>query len=117
MVIGQNEEFTWDYSEYSDILNIHKARMKTKGGAEIGDFTIDFDAEGRVIGVEIMHAAEFFEEIGISKEQLRELKRADFMVDKRNAEAALLFVRLYFNGNIRHSVPMPLSLSQKSLAA
>ena len=52
--------FVWDYSEGSDILNVRVRGKKNAGGSELGDFTIDYDTSGNVVGIEMKNASEFF---------------------------------------------------------
>ena len=59
MAFGKQQNFVWDYSKTSDILNIHRAGRKVEGSAELEDFTVDFDKDGNVVGIEIMYASEF----------------------------------------------------------
>ncbi|MBI2136995.1 DUF2283 domain-containing protein [Candidatus Woesearchaeota archaeon] len=85
--------FVWDYSKKSDILNIHKAGRKVDGSAEFEDFTIDFDGEGQVAGIEIAYASEFLSDAGIQKEQLAKIKEAEIAVNKRN-NYAVIWIKL-----------------------
>lgn len=103
----KNQFFDWDYSTDSDILNIHKIDKKTKGSAELGDFTVDFDEKDNVVGVEIMHASEFFKELGIIKSQLGTIKNAKILVDKRNPNYTLIFMGLVLVGEVERMIPIP----------
>lgn len=89
----KGQKFVWDYSRKSDILNIHKAGRKVDGSAELEDFTIDFDKEGIVLGIEIMYASEFLSDAGIQKEQLAQIREAELIVNKRN-NYAVIWIRL-----------------------
>lgn len=99
--------FDWDYSINSDILNIHKKNKKTKGSAELGDFTVDFDENDNVIGIEIMHAVEFFKELDVTKEQLKNIKKAIVLVNKRNPSYTLIYIRLELQNKIVRTIPIP----------
>ncbi len=59
MAEGESGQFRWDYSDSSDIFNIHKKGKLTIGSAELGDFTIDFDSIGNIVGLEIMNVTDF----------------------------------------------------------
>ncbi len=48
MIEQKTKQFTWDYNEKSDILNVRKINKKSDGNAELGDFTVDFDTKGNV---------------------------------------------------------------------
>src|SRR3989338_3227306 len=85
----KRQGFVWDYSRKSDMLNIHKAERKVDGSAEFEDFTIDFDGEGQVSGIEIAYASEFLSDAGIQKEQLAKIKEAEIIVNKKNNYAVI----------------------------
>ena len=88
--------YTWDYSTYSDILHVHKKGEINRGSAELGDFCIDFNKKEEVVGIEIEHASEFLSQLGIAKEQLTKITDAEFIVDKRNQQAHIIFLALKF---------------------
>lgn len=93
MALGKERNFDWDYSKKSDILNIHKADQKIEGSAELEDFTVDFDKEGNVVGIEIMYASEFLSNVGIQKEQLSKILEAELLVTKKN-NYAVIWIKL-----------------------
>ena len=93
MTLGNGQNFVWDYSKNSDILNIHKAGRKVDGSAEFEDFTVDFDREGQVVGIEIMYASEFLSNAGIQKEQLSKIREAELLVNKKN-NYAVIWIKL-----------------------
>ena len=105
MATGSDQHFSWDYSERSDILNIHRAGKMTAGGAELGDFTVDFDKGGDVVGVEIMNASDFFSQVGISGGELATLKAAEIIVNKR-AAYSLILVKLFLPQRV-DVIPLP----------
>ena len=101
--------FTWDYSEYSDILHIHKKDKITAGSVEVGDFTLDFGKNNEIVGVEIEHASEFFINSDIPKESLSEIKDVMLLVDTRNPNCSLIFLNLKFpNVSRKIALPMPI---------
>jgi uncharacterized protein YuzE len=117
MVVGSGKHFTWDYSEGSDILNIRKAHKKTEGGAELGDFTVDFDKNGNVVGIEIMNASEFFGQVGITKEQLEHLKEAELTVTQRDKRYMIIWVKVILPQNIERKIPVPAPIMMEPVAA
>src|SRR3989344_7151889 len=101
------DEFTYDYSQYSDILHIHRKNNITIGSVEIGDFTIDFGKGNKVVGLEIEHASEFFANLDIDKDSLSKIEDVEIIVDKRNPESQLIFLAIKFpNGVKKVSVPL-----------
>ena len=88
MTIGKNTSFSWDYSETSDILNIRQSGKTTAGGAELGDFSIDFDKNGDIVGVEVINASDFFSQVGIG--DLTDIKAAEIIIQKRDTYSIIL---------------------------
>ncbi len=108
MALGETDQFVWDYSEHSDILNIHKKSIATAGSAELGDFTVDFDAAGNIVGVEIMNATEFLKEAEITLEQLAELNGAGLLIKQgRGGEVTYIWLKLTFSRSVERRIPLP----------
>ena len=116
MSVGKDKYFVWDYSEKSDILNVHKAGKKTAGSAELGDFTVDFDKNGNVAGIEIMNASEFLNLVKITREQLENIKEAEILVKKRG-EYMLVCLKLLLPKNIERIIPLPAVVSGTAMIA
>jgi len=112
MTVGKNKQFTWDYSEKSDILNIHQTDKKTEGSSELGDFTVDFDKIGNVVGIEIMNASEFLEQAGISKEQLDGLKGAQLTIVQKKSYM-LVWAVLILPQNVEKKILLPTPIVSK----
>lgn len=106
MVTGNTLHFQWDYSEQSDILNIHNIGKKVHGGAELGDFTVDFDREGNIIGLEIMNVSDFLQEVGIKHDQLKHLCGVEFQVTSK-ANLRYLWIKLLLPDQIEKIIPVP----------
>ncbi len=109
MVIGEAKEYSWDYSESSDILNIHKKGIKTKGSAELGDFSVDFDVEGNVVGLEIMNATDFLDESQISLHNFSEITGVELVVKHGRADVTYIWVKIITGAHKEYmfSVPAP----------
>ena len=106
MSIGKDQYFSWDYSEKSDILNIHKTGKQTAGSAELGDFTVDFDKNGNIVGVEVMNALDFFLQVGISGDDLAKIHAAELII-KQKAQYSMILVKLVLPQNVERVVPIP----------
>ena len=100
-----HKKWVWDYSTASDILHIHKAERKTAGSAELDEFTVDFDKEGSVVGLDIEHASEFLSQVGIAPAELARLESAELIIQRKNT-CMLIFVKLYLNKK-EHTIPIP----------
>ena len=103
------DRFNFDYSLYSDILHLHKASETTKGSVELGDFTLDFGDKDDVVGIEIEHASEFFINVDIDKKSLTSLKSAEFIIDSKNPQVQVIYLKLEFPKVIR-KIPVPMLL-------
>ena len=89
--IKRTKDWTWDYDEEYDILNVHKANAKVRGGEEVGDdITLDLDNDDIIVGFEIMHAHEFLSKDGLSAKDLEHIDDARFEVE---GEVIWFFVR------------------------
>ncbi len=109
-VIKQNKIFEWDYSEYSDILNIHKKNVHIAEGSEFGDIDLDFDKQGNVIGIQILWASEFLAPTGITKKQLEELNNAEILLTHPNKETTVAWIKLGIPNNPDLVLPLPVPL-------
>ncbi|MBI4451466.1 DUF2283 domain-containing protein [Candidatus Woesearchaeota archaeon] len=114
MAIGKYGKYNWDYSEYSDILNIHETGVRTSYGNEVGDFTVDFDKTGRIIGVEVMYATEFLKSQRIAKDGLSDLKGAAFTAETKG-DTTTIRILLKF-ATRKASMRLPALLREKSVA-
>ena len=104
------DEFTYDYSQYSDILHIQRKNNSTTGSVEIGDFTIDFGKGNKVVGLEIEHASEFFANLDIDKESLNKIEDVEIIVDNRNIQSQLIFLAIKFPIGVK-KISMPLTVT------
>ena len=107
MTVVQTKEFTWDYSERSDIVNIHRTGRKVKESTELGDFTVDFDTEGNIVGIEIMNVNSFLKEAGISQSELTQLQSAELIVTQGKANVTYIWIKFMFPHHIEKKIPIP----------
>ena len=107
MALGQTNDFVWDYSESSDIFNIHRKNIKVEGSAELGDFTIDFGLHGKIIGVEIMNVSGFLKEADVSSEQLQVLQGAELRLIVGKGNITYLWITLMLPQNIQRKIAIP----------
>ncbi len=74
------------YDKENDILSLHKTLLsdeKFKGNVDAGQFILDVSTKGRVIGIEVMNAIDFFREFNVGKDILENLSAANFHVNMR----------------------------------
>lgn len=114
MTTGEAKNYQWDYSEQSDILNIHKKDSFVAGSAELGDFTVDFDAQGEIVGIELMNVADFLGESQISPDLLEKIVDADMVIKHRRDGIIYLWIKLVFPGGIERKIPMPAPVMEEA---
>ncbi len=117
MAVGKTNQFVWDYSDHSDIFNIHQENKQVQGSEELGDFTIDFDAEGNVVGLEIMNVTNFLQEAQISREQVLSLRDAELLVRQGKGGITYIWIKLVFPHEIERVIPVPAPVLQDVVAA
>ena len=69
------------YDKENDILSIHKGfdkDEKFKGNIDVGELILDVSTRGRVKGIEILNATEFFKDFEIGRTILSHMKDANF---------------------------------------
>jgi uncharacterized protein YuzE len=69
------------YDKENDILTIHKGFStdeKFKTNIDVGNLILDVSTKGRIKGMEIMDATEFFKEFEIDKKTLESIEEAEF---------------------------------------
>ena len=106
-------KFNCDYSEYSDILSVHRDGSITKGSVEVGDFTLDFDKNDEIVGIEIEYASEFLSNLDIDKESLTKIQKALITIDKRNPNCQIIFLKLEFL-EMTMNIPLPMPVVSSS---
>lgn len=83
-----------DYDTEEDILYITTG-IKVRDSVEFDQFIIDFSADDKIVGIEIMDASKYlknFLETEIDKERLQEIKSAKFSVIQQKEFAIIKFV-------------------------
>ncbi len=114
MIVRQTSQFIWDFSERSDIFNIRKTGRKTNGSAELGDFTVDFDEYGEIIGIEIMNVSDFLRQAAIPLEELEQLKAAQFWVQEKG-NVTYLWIKLVLSGGVERNIPIPVPVMEMAV--
>ncbi len=100
--------YKFDYDKEDDVLYICDAIKRVKGSVEFSeDIVLDLDKDGRVIGVELFYASDFFELFNkeINKEFLMNLQGARLEYkDYRNVWYVLLILK---SGNKQIAQALP----------
>lgn len=104
---------TIDYDEIEDILFIHegfKPDEKFKGNIDLGNIIFDLSTNGRIVGVEIINASEFFKEFKLSVKDLKNIEQASIksLVKK---DSLIVFLALKTNkAETRIPIAAPLAV-------
>jgi uncharacterized protein YuzE len=79
------------YDSEEDILSLSKG-IKVKSSKDIGDFIIDVDHRGFIVGLEILNASE---NLGIKQEYLKSLEQASMSITyKPNSVCIAIFMKI-----------------------
>ncbi len=101
------------YDKENDILSIHKGfdkDEKFKGNIDVGELVLDVSTRGRVRGIEIMNATEFFKDFDISKKILENLKDANFTASLNPHRIMLGILVKTENKEIPAKIAVPLEI-------
>jgi uncharacterized protein YuzE len=94
------------YDKENDILSLHKTLKsdeKFKGNMDAGQLILDISTKGRVIGIEVMDASNFFKEFNITNKVLENLSAADFNV--RIAPNGIIVGIVFKSKNLEQDMP------------
>jgi uncharacterized protein YuzE len=99
------------YDKENDILSIHKGFSndeKFKGNVDVGELILDISSKGKIRGIEVMNATEFFKEFDIGKKILENITDADFNASiKPNS----ITIGIIFKAkNIKHEIPAKIAV-------
>jgi uncharacterized protein YuzE len=70
----------FSYDESNDLLYVYKRKASVYTNVMIGEFHIEFDKGGEVVGVEVLRASDLLGEYGISRKILENIKEATLKV-------------------------------------
>ena len=82
-----------NYDKINDLLYAYVEDSNVYANVVIGDFHIEFNKEGNVIGVEIMKASDFLNEYNVTKDLLENIKKIDLKIVIRD-NSLLIFLMM-----------------------
>ena|SRR3989338_6815026 len=96
------------YDEYTDSVIIANKQKtdKVEGSVKIGDIILDMTKEGKIVGLEIRHATDFFKECNIEA-NASDIISADFTA-KQNPDNIIILLHMQFKER-EETVPLYLS--------
>jgi len=99
------------YDKEHDILAIHKgfsSDEKFKGNIDAGELVLDVSTKGRIRGIEIINAIEFFKDFDIGKKILENIEDAHFNASvKPNRIMLVILIRAK---NIKKEIPAKIAV-------
>ncbi len=102
---------TIDYDSEQDIFFINNGN-KVQASIDIGDFILDVNHNNLICGIEVMDASE---NLGISKESLRNIKNIKMSVNYNTNHVYVLLVMTFKKKGkeVNMSIPLTLNLGHK----
>lgn len=97
-------KFAYDNITDSILIFGRKANEKIKGSAKIGNLILDITTEGKIVGMEIRKATEFFNTIGVEKSP-EEINTANLSVEYKS-DGLVIFLQLKFKNKEEEKVPI-----------
>lgn len=104
------------YDKENDILSIHKGFTpdeKFKGNIDAGQLVLDISTKGRIRGIEIMRATDFFKLCDISKKILETMTDARFTASMNPNGISLGIVFKVKHNEIPAKIAVPLETPLK----
>src|SRR3989344_8924443 len=105
-----NTKIRYDLEE--DILTISKEK-KAKASIDIGDFVIDIDQRGFVIGIEILNAST---NLNLDENQLKEIKKASMVVTYKPNYVYIYLLMQFKTKEKDVAIPLTINLGHNSIS-
>ncbi|GBE18551.1 hypothetical protein BMS3Abin16_01155 [archaeon BMS3Abin16] len=102
------KNYKFDYHHEVDSLFLYKKNGKSKGSVELGDLVFDFDYRLNLVGMQILNASSFIEEVSGEadvKELLKNLKKCEV---KQTTNKNLMIIHITLTGIKKVQIPLTL---------
>jgi len=73
------------YDAENDLFYAHKENTKVFSNIMLGDFHIEYDREGNIVGIEVLNATDVLKEYGVSKEMLKQMQDVQIKVIEKQS--------------------------------
>lgn len=84
----------FSYDRLNDLLYVYKKKSNVYSNVMIGEFHLEFNREGEVVGIEILRASEILKEYNIARKILENISKVDMKVVIRN-NSLLVFIIIH----------------------
>lgn len=106
--------FSYDGTTDSVLIFARKQNEQIKGSATISNLVLDISKDGKIVGVEIRKATEFFKTVGL-KDSPEEVQSAVF-VAKYGSDGFVLFIDFKFKDSEEQKIPIFISAAAPEFA-
>ena len=99
------------YDNENDILSIHKGFSndeKFKGNIDAGELILDVSTRGRIRGIEVMNATDFFKEFNIGKKVLENI--IDVQFNAVIKPSSIILGIIIKARNVKHDIPAKIAV-------
>jgi uncharacterized protein YuzE len=84
----------FNYDELNDLLYLYKGHSSVYTTVMIGEFHLELNREGDIVGLEVLHASEILGEYEIPKKILQNIRKAQLRIVARN-NSLLVFLTIH----------------------
>ena len=102
-----SDNFKIDYDEENDLLFLYDEKEKSGGSIEFGDLIIDLKRDGKIVGMEIFGASNYFSELTdrkISVQDLKKIEKVKFTVIARKGTMMIKIILPLEKENIQATI-------------
>ncbi|MAG20360.1 hypothetical protein CL618_02920 [archaeon] len=78
------KDLKFNYDKLNDLLYVYRENSNVYTNIVVGEFHLEFDKEGEIVGMEILKASELLSEYGILKKSLENIENVSFKVVVNN---------------------------------
>ena len=107
-------KFAYDDVTDSVLIFAKKPNEQVKGSATIGNLVLDFTKDGKVVGLEIRKATDFFKSMGVGKDP-SEIEDAALSINYRR-DGFFILIELKFADQKEQKLPIFVSAESPQLA-
>lgn len=97
----------FNYDSLNDLLYVYKPESNVYANVVIGEFHLEFDKNGEVVGLEVLKASEILSEYEVSEETLKNIEKINIKIVIR--DNSLLMFLMIFALNEQKSIPVTMN--------
>ncbi|MBS3127835.1 DUF2283 domain-containing protein [Candidatus Woesearchaeota archaeon] len=82
----------YDYDKLNDLLYVYKKDSNAYSTVMVGDFHLELNKQGELVGIEVLQASDILNEYGISKKILDNIEKIELKVVVNNNSMLIFLV-------------------------